>query len=175
MPFYLRERNVVDELSGRDSVLIVVCRFCPAASMAARHGLTYLEPLRRGLTTECFEPLVSDMRTRLEGRGCRTSGLHGHLRNFVVCMWSEGQKRKLRRIAAEHDAVVVMGCRGAVESVARIVGSLPCRVYPGMEDEAVLSVTPKLAFPLRIALDRFELTPVYWRPDGTGQQPHPAA
>lgn len=160
MPFYLREREVVDEVSGDESVLIVVCRFCPAASMAARYGLPYLEPMRRGLTTRCFEEHVADLRSRLGRQGCRTTVLRGHLRNFVVCMWSAGQKRKLRRLAAEHDAVVVMGCKGALESVTRILGSLPCRIIPGMEDEAVLSVTPRLGFPLRITLDCFHLTPV---------------
>ena len=34
MPFYLKEVDVIPEVAKFQSVLIVPCRFCPAASLA---------------------------------------------------------------------------------------------------------------------------------------------
>lgn len=160
MPFYLREVDVARRVAGCRSVLIVICRFCPAASVAARHGRTWLEPLRRGLNTESFEEHVRALVSRLRERGVETEVMRGGLRNLVVCMWTAAQREKLRERAAGHDAVVVMGCRGALESIERMVRSTGCRVVQGMEDEAILGVTPRFRFPFRITLDPFALTPL---------------
>jgi hypothetical protein len=160
MPFYVREVDVVDEVARHDSVVVVICRFCPAASMAARYGETYLEPLRRGLETARFEEYIDGLVERLEDRGVRTEVVRGHLRNLIVCMWTAAQKEKLRGLAARRDALLVIGCRGAFETVSKMVESTGCRVYHGMEDEAILSVTPKVRFPLRISLTPYSMTSV---------------
>lgn len=160
MPFCVREVDVVDEVARHESVIVVICRFCPAASMAARYGETYLEPLRRGLNTARFEEYVEGLVARLEDRGVRIEVVRGGLRNLVVCMWTEAQKEKLRRLASEREAILVIGCRGAFETVSRMVESTGCRVYHGMEDEAILSVTPKVRLPLRITLEPFSMTSV---------------
>jgi hypothetical protein len=160
MPFYVKEVDVVDEVARHDSVLVVVCRFCPAASLATRTGRTYLSPLRRGLDTPVFEEYVDDLVDRLEARGVRAEVVRGNVRNFAVCMWTAARKERLRKLAAERDAVLVLGCRGALETVGKMVESTGCRIYHGMEDEAVLSVTPKVSFPLRITLEPFSMTPV---------------
>ena len=160
MPFFLKEIEVVDKVASHASVLIVICRFCPAASMAARYGGTYLEPLRRGLNTESLEVHVGQLVSRLRERGIRTRVMRGNLRNLVVCMWTSCQRERLRELAADQEALVVMGCRGAFESVCKMVETTACRVYRGMEDEAILAVTPKVHFPLRISLDLFAMTPM---------------
>ena len=133
MPIFLKELGVVPEVAGQRSVLIVVCRLCPAASMAARYGQTYLEPLRRGLNTEVFERHVADAVSRLGRQGVKTSVFRGGLLNFMICMWSARQREEFRRRASAHEAVVVLGCRSAYEGVCRMVDSTGCRIVPGME------------------------------------------
>ena len=88
MPFYLKQLDVLPELKNCRSALIIVCRFCPAASQAAREAEPYMEVFRNGIKTGCFENLVSNMRSRLEDSGIRTGLTYGNLLNFIICMWT---------------------------------------------------------------------------------------
>ena len=40
MPIYLKEVDLLAEVAKFQSALIVVCRFCPAASLAVRNNKT---------------------------------------------------------------------------------------------------------------------------------------
>ena len=66
MPFYLKEADVVPEVAKFQSVLIVPCRFCPAASMAVRKSRPFLEFFRGHLKTRCFEKIIKNLQSRLE-------------------------------------------------------------------------------------------------------------
>ena len=46
MPFYLENKEDMSELSNYKSILIVPCRFCPAASTAVRLNEPYFDFLR---------------------------------------------------------------------------------------------------------------------------------
>jgi len=43
MPFYIDEKDLGQEVEGLQSVLIVPCRFCPAASAAVRSEEPYIQ------------------------------------------------------------------------------------------------------------------------------------
>ncbi len=47
MPIYLKEVDVVSEVAKFQSALIVICRFCPAASLAVRNDKPFIEFFRR--------------------------------------------------------------------------------------------------------------------------------
>ena len=66
MPIYLRNVDVVPEVAKFQSALIVVCRFCPAASLAMRKDKPYIEFFRRFLNTESYEQLINNMQSRME-------------------------------------------------------------------------------------------------------------
>ena len=72
MPFYLDEVDVVAQVRGFGSVLIVPCRFCPAASAAVRDDGAYIEFPRRLLKTRSYERLIEALKSDLEGAGIRT-------------------------------------------------------------------------------------------------------
>ena len=111
MPFYLEESDVIPKVAGLRSVLIVPCRFCPAASMAVRQSKPYIEPLRRLLKTEAYESTIEAVKRRLEDRGIETSVLRSRLlHQFVACMWTSRRREYLARRAAKYDAVIVLGC-----------------------------------------------------------------
>ena len=63
MPFYLDVTDVAHEVVNFKSVLIVPCRFCPAASMAVRNNEPYIEFPRRFLKTASYERLINTMKT----------------------------------------------------------------------------------------------------------------
>jgi len=43
MPFCFEEKDVISELNGVKSALIIPCRFCPAASAAVKNNKPYFE------------------------------------------------------------------------------------------------------------------------------------
>jgi hypothetical protein len=160
MPFYLKEIDIGAQVPHLDSALVVVCRFCPAASMATRHDEKYLDPLRSGLRTPVFEDHLAQTLESLARRGIRTSVYQGGLRDFMVCVWSAKRRKEFARLAAEHAAVIVFGCTGAAESVRRMLGDLDRPLYRAMEDEGILAVTPGFGPAGRVRLTLFGVTPV---------------
>jgi hypothetical protein len=154
MPFYLKPRDVSPETSTIRSALIVPCRFCPAASFAVREKQPYIQLLRSFLTTPSYDAHIHALKSRLEKRGIRTEVFRSKLvHHFVMCMWPAGQRAALGRRAAAHDAVIVLGCDAAVETVRSSVASSGCRVIPAMEVEGVMNVVPSARLPFDIRLE----------------------
>jgi hypothetical protein len=65
MPAYLKEVEVIPEVAKYQSAPIVLCRFCPAASLAVRNDRPYIEFFRRPLKTEPYGELIDKMQSRL--------------------------------------------------------------------------------------------------------------
>ena len=96
MPFYLDVVDVIPEVADLESVLIVPCRFCPAASMAVRNNEPYIEFPRRGLKTACYERLIDTVKHSLETRGIKASVFRSNwLHQFVLCMWTSKRRKEL--------------------------------------------------------------------------------
>lgn len=153
MPFYLKDRDISSDVASLRSVLIVPCRFCPAASLAVRERKPYMQPLRRLFRTPAYESYVLALRSRLESRGIRTAVFDNKLAHqFVVCMWTEGRRQALASRAARFDAVVVLGCDAAVETIRSTLQSTGCRVIAAMEVEGIMNVMPTVRFPFEIWL-----------------------
>ena len=163
MPFYLKEVDIVPEVTKFQSALIVLCRFCPAASLALRNDQPYIEFFRRFLKTESYEQHINNMQSRLEKEGLKTSVFKGNLLNFLICMWTSGQREKLLEQANKYEAVVVMGCEAAYESVCDIIKSTDCQIFHGMESEGVMSAIPKFHWPFNISLELFSVTPIQFQ------------
>lgn len=160
MPFYLKEADVVPELAGCQSVLIVPCRFCPAASLAARHNQPFIEFFRGLLKTKCYENLIRNMRSRLEQAGVRADVFTSNILHYVLCMWPSEKRRRLRRRASKYQAVVVLGCEAAYENVCDVLESTDCQVFHGMESEGLMTLAPRLGWPLNISLELLSVTPM---------------
>ena len=153
MPFYLKERDILPQVAGLQSVLIVPCRFCPAASLAVREKKPYIELFRKFLKTEAYESFIQALKRRLEDQGIKTSVFRSRLpHQFVACMWTSRRRRKLARRAAVFDGVVVVGCEATVETVRDAIGPADCRVVQAMETEGIMNVLPTVSFPLNISL-----------------------
>lgn len=161
MPFYLKESDIVRNTAGLQSVLIVPCRFCPAASLAVRENKPYIELFRRFLRTEAYESFIQALRNRLEDAGIKTAVFDSKLpHQFVTCMWTSRRRRKLAKRAAEFDGVVVLGCDATVATVRESIGSADCQVIQAMETEGIMNVLPKMSFPLSLSLELQGITPV---------------
>ena len=108
MPIYLKDVDVVTEVAQFKSALIVLCRFCPAASLAVRNDKPYIEFFRRLLKTEPYEELIENMQSRLKKEGLKTSVFKGSLLNYLICLWNSGGRKKLIKHASQFEAVVVI-------------------------------------------------------------------
>ena len=161
MPFYLKDRDISSDIATVHSVLIVPCRFCPAASLAVRERKPYIELFRKVLRTASYESYVEALKSRLESEGIRTVVFDSKLlHQFFVCMWTSGRRQDLARQAAGFDAVIVLGCDAAVETIRASLQSTACRVIPAMEVEGIMNVMPTLRFPFNIWLELGSVTQV---------------
>ena len=160
MPFYLQEDEVLPEVDGLDSVLIVPCRFCPAASAAVRSGEPYIDFPRNSLKTASYERLIQKVKSGLEGRGLRADIFESHLvHQFVLCMWTSSRRKRLAQAAENYDALVVMGCEGAVDTVRDAIGPSECRVVQGVKTEGLMSIQPRFSFPATVRLELQGVSP----------------
>jgi hypothetical protein len=161
---YLKDVDVVPELAKFQSALIVLCRFCPAASLAMREGKPYIELFRRFLNTESCEQLINNLQSRLKKEGLKTNVFKGSLfpmpLNFITCFWNSGQREKLLKHARQYEAIIVMGCEAAYESVCDILKSTDCQIFLGMESEGVFEAVPKFSLPFNISLKLSNVKPV---------------
>jgi hypothetical protein len=161
MPFYLKDRDTSSDTAAADSVLIVPCRFCPAASLAVREGKPYLQPFRTFLRTPAYESYIHALKSRLENEGIRTGVFDSKLpHQFVMCMWTSRRREELARRAAGYDALIVLGCDAAVDTARSSTKLNGCRVTSAMEVEGIMNVMPTLHSPLSIWLELSNVTRV---------------
>lgn len=154
MPFYLKDRDITSDVAGLQSVLIVPCRFCPAANLALRENKPYLAPFWNLMRTPAYESYVQRLKADLEGKGKLARVFDSRLPNqFIVCMWTKKRRKQLETSAAGYDAAIVLGCDAAVATVQDSVKSTDCRVVSGMETQGIMSVVPSLRSPFEIWLN----------------------
>jgi hypothetical protein len=162
MPFYLEETDILSRVKGLRSVLIVPCRFCPAASLAVKKKKPYLEPFRRILRTESYESFIRTLKRRLEAEGITTAIFDAKLpHHFVACMWTSRRRRQLAARAAQFEGVVALGCDATVETVRLAIGDTDCRVIQGMVIKGgIMNVRPIVSPSLNVSLELKGITPV---------------
>lgn len=161
MPVYLKDVSEFPQLEGVGSALIIPCRFCPAASMAVRRDEPYFQFLRGFLKTAAYEELITSMKSTMEQMGIRTDVFRSNwLHQFVLCMWTKRRRKHLARVAAGYEALVVLGCEAAVDTVHDSVDTEKSKVYMGMRSEGIMSVLPRVSLPANLSLKLKRVTPL---------------
>ena len=153
MPLHLESIDVVDALEDSRSVLIVSCPVCPPVSLAMQRGSPWIEVLKHGVKTEAFEDHVDELRKDLERRGIRTGVYAMYVPSPMMCVWTMGQHRRLRKRAEAYDTVVVMGCDSAKVSVERALAGTGRRVVVAMELTGLTNAVATFDLPSTVDLD----------------------
>ena len=167
MPVFLKDTHDFQQLEQFDSILIVPCRFCPAASLALRNNEPYFEFFRTLLKTAAYERYIDTMKSELEIRGVKVDVFRSRIpHQFVVCMWTRRRRKKLMKRAKKVDAVVVLGCEAAVQTILDSVGTESFQVVQGMRTEGIMSVLPRFQLPGSITLQLNSITPLLHRTQG---------
>lgn len=161
MPVYLKDTDELQELEKYASVLIVPCRFCPAASLAVSRNQPYFEFLTNFMKTASYESYLEDTRSSLARMGVKTDIFQSRLiHQFVICMWTKKRRQQLMKRAMDYDALLVMACEAGVRTVCDAVASTPCKVYMGMRSQGIMSILPRLQKPDKIFIDLKSITPL---------------
>ena len=164
MPVYLKDIEDLTELEKYQSVLMIPCRFCPAASMAVRTNRPYFEFLQRFLKTAPYEELIETIKSKLEEKGVKADVFKSYWpHQFVVCMWTIRRRKKLLKRAGKYDALVVLGCEAAVDTIHDAVKSAPCHVFQGMRSEGIMSIQPHFHLPCNISIELNHVTPLVYQ------------
>ena len=153
MPILLEPRDVISDLEGADSVLIVSCSMCPPMNLAMQTGTPVIQPLSHGLKTPAYEEYVESTRALLEQRGMRTDVFTSLLPTPLMCVWTDGQRARLRKKASGFDAVLVMGCSSALRTAQDALEDMDCSVVLGMRMRGVASGKLRFERPLTVSIE----------------------
>jgi hypothetical protein len=161
MPFHFNTIKDISEFTQFKSVLIIPCRFCPAASFSVSYNKPYMEPFRKFLKTDSYERYIRNLKSKFESKGIKTDVFKSKLiHQFVLCMWTSRRRKKLQKYAKRYEALIVLGCEAAVQTVRDSVNSSYCKVLQGLETEGIMSIQPSINLVGNISLKLESLTPL---------------
>ncbi len=153
MAIHLEPRDVIADLEAFNSVLIVSCPMCPQISLAMQKQKPLIEFFKHGLNTEAFEDYVKSIRESLEQRGIRTGVYTTRLPSPLMCLWTKGQRNRLLKRAKDYEAILVLGCISATDTVRDALKETDCQIFQGMRMKGISNATMKFEFPLKVKLE----------------------
>lgn len=164
MPIRLEPRDITGDLANFDSVLIVSCPVCPAASLAIIKKKPLFEFFKHGFKTQALEDYIASIREMLEQRNIQTDSFTMRVPHPLMCLWTEGQRRRLRQRAKYFEAVLVLGCHSATHTAKDALKETDCLVFQGMQEIGLANATLKLRSPMTVELDTHVLHNKHWGP-----------
>jgi len=152
MPINLAPKDVSADLAHTSSALIVYCPVCPQISLAMQTNSPWIELLKSGLKTEALEEHIMDLRTSLEQRGVRSDVFTTRLPLPTMCLWTQGQRRRLLERAKDYEAILVLGCDSARYTAQQALARTGCRVVQAMKMVGITNATVRFQFPITLEL-----------------------
>ena len=161
MPIHFRDLDVLPQVSGAQSVLIVPCQMCPAVTVAVREGKPFIQLFKGFLKSIPFEQYLENLRSDFTRKGIHTDVFRSPFpHQWFLCMWPSGQCRKLKAQAEPYEAVVVLGCDSATETVRALIGTDRRKVVQGMAVTGIMNARMRFQFPLDICFDNCRVIPI---------------
>ena len=161
MPIHLNDLDVVSEAAGVDSALIVPCNLCPAVTVAVNQKQPFMKLFKSLLKSAPFEQYIRDLQSRLSEKGVTTKVFRSPIyHQWFLCMWTDRRRKKLEKHAQQHDAVIVLGCDTANETVRDAVKSTGARVIEGMQVAGLMNAKLSFQLPANIAFKDCRIIPI---------------
>ena len=161
MPIHFEDLDVVSEVAGLRSVLIVPCNMCAAVTVAVREEKPFLQLFSSFLKSPPFDRYLAELKSRLAEIGVQAELFKCKIpHQWFLCMCSSGRHKKLEKLAKKHDAAVVMGCDSAVKTVSEALKTTGVRVIPGMEMTGIMNAKPKVNLSGHIFFKDCQVVPV---------------
>jgi len=164
MPLHFKDLDVVSEVAGLRSALIVPCNMCPAITVAVREKRPFIQLFRSFLKSAPFEQHLRALQSRLREKGVTTEVFKSNfIHQWFLCMWPSGQRKKLQKYAKRYDAVIVLGCESATETVRDLVKSTDTKVIEGMEVAGFMNAKLKFHLPCNVSFEDCKIIPMSQR------------
>lgn len=161
MPIHLEDLDVVSEVSGLNSALIVPCNMCAGATLAARRDKPFIQLFKSFLRSAPLEQHVDALRSQLIDNGVDAEVFDSRLpHHYFLCMWTSGRRQKLQERAKQFEAAIVLGCDSATETVRDAATSTGCKVIPGMEVAGVMNAKLRFRLPCDISFEDCKTVPL---------------
>ena len=159
MPLHFNDLDVVSEVAGLRSALIVPCNMCPAITVAVREKQPFMQFFRSFLRSAPFEQYIRVLQSRLREEGVTTEVFKSNfIHQWFLCMWPSGQRKKLQKYAKQYEAVIVLGCDSATVTVRDLVKS--SKVIEGMEVAGIMNAKLRFHLPGNISFENCEVIPI---------------
>ena len=108
-----------------------------------------------------FDHHIKELQSRLKEQGVTTKVFKSSLpHQFFLCMWTSGRREKLRKYAKDYEAMIVLGCDSATETVRDSVKSTDCKVIQGMEVVGFMNAKLKFYLPCNISFEDSKIIPM---------------
>ncbi|MHC4950949.1 MAG: hypothetical protein ACYTEU_08190 [Planctomycetota bacterium] len=157
MPFHFDDLDVVSRVSGLSSALIVPCTMCPAVTVAIREN----KPFMQFFKLAPFAAYIKKMRSALNKKGVRTRVFRSFLyHQWFMCIWTARRRNKLLDATKGYDAVIVLGCESATETVRACIQSTDCKVIEGMKTVGITNAQPRLRLPCHVYFRDCRIVPL---------------
>jgi hypothetical protein len=161
MPIHFNDRDILSEVAGLSSAIIVPCNMCPAVTVAVRENRPFIQFFRRFLKSAPFEQYIKALQSQLKDRDVKTRVFRSNLiHQWFMCMWTLGQRKKFQKHAKSFDAVIVLGCDSATETVRDLVNSTETKVIEGMEVAGIMNAKLRFHLPCNISFENCEVIPI---------------
>ena len=160
MPIHFEDLDVASEVEGLRSALIVPCNLCPAVTVATRQNRPFMRFFRSPVKSTPFEEYLKEMQSRLAKVGVSTKVFKSNIyHQWFMCMWTARRRRKLERAAKDYDAVIVLGCDSATETVREVVPT-GVKVIEGMETTGIMNGRMSFRLPDKLVFDGCKVVPI---------------
>ena len=154
MPLHLEDVDIIHEVEGLSSALIVPCNMCAAATVAINEEKPFLQLFKNFLKSAPFDQYIKRLQSRLGEKGVKSTVFKCNLpHQWFLCMCTQGRKRKLQESTKQYDAAIVLGCDSAVETVRDAAKSTGCKVIEGMKIGGIANATLKFHLPGNISFE----------------------
>jgi hypothetical protein len=161
MPIHFNDLDVVSEVEGLSSALIVPCIMCPAATVSVRENKPFIQLFKSFLKSAPLEQHIRALQARLRERGVITKVFKSILyHQWFMCMWTSGRRKKLQEYAKQYEAVIVLGCDSATETVRDSVKSSDCKVIEGMKVAGIMNAKLSFHLPCNISFEDCKVIPI---------------
>ena len=160
MPIHFQDQDVASEVAGLRSALIVPCNLCPAVTVAVRENRPFMRFFRSLVRSAPFEEYLKELQSRLSENGVRTKVFRSNIyHQWFLCMWTSRRRKKLQKHAKEYDAVIVLGCDSATETVRDLV-STDVKVVEGMRTAGIMNGKLSFRLPGDLFFDDCKVVPI---------------
>ena len=161
MPIEFNDLDVVSEVEGLSSALIVPCNMCPAVTVAVREKRPFIQFFSSLLKSAPFEHYIRALQSRLRKKGVKTKVFRNNFyHQWFLCLWTSGRRKKLKKYVKQYEAVIVLGCESATETVRQLVKSTDCKVFEGMEVAGIMNAKPRFHLPCNISFEDCKVIPI---------------